>query len=79
MYKALKSDLGCPWCGCHDMVVMEDPHQEGVIITTCEWCGSTGPSVHKARPGLTLAGTALEAWDTRLTWEETLKRLKEGD
>ena len=79
-YKHFKTESGCPWCGCTDVVVEDHPTLDEYIHATCEWCGTSGPAIDGLDPrkGLTPEGTALEAWETRRTWDETLKRLKEN-
>lgn len=72
-------DVPCPWCGCRD-VVIEDCHvNEGFLKVSCLWCGIIGPSVGREEPGLTLKESALKSWETRRTWDETLKRLHGGN
>jgi hypothetical protein len=78
MVKHLTSDLGCPWCGNTSICVTEDPNDPELMTTSCTWCGSFGPAVHEALPGYSLAGTAMIAYDTRKTWEETHNELKKG-
>lgn len=75
-YKAFTVEAGCPWCGCHDVIVEDHPTEEGYIHAVCEWCGTHGPAIDRPVNGLTMYGTALYAWETRKTWEETLKGLK---
>lgn len=75
-YKQFTVDVGCPWCGSHDVVVEDHPTEEGYIHAVCTWCGTSAPAIDRPAPGLTLYGTALESWETRRTWEETQKRLE---
>lgn len=79
-YRAFVTESGCPWCGCHNVTVEDHPTLEGYIHATCDWCGTSGPAIDAERPklGMTEYGTALDAWETRRTWDETLKRLKEN-
>lgn len=74
MYKSFKSEEPCPWCGCHDVTIEDHPIGDGYVHAVCDWCGSTSPAIDRPKPGLTLAGTALRAWENRKSWEQRFER-----
>jgi predicted RNA-binding Zn-ribbon protein involved in translation (DUF1610 family) len=62
-YKAFKA-VDCPFCGNDTIIVMDSEECQGDVVAVCEYCGARGPETNQ-RKGLTLEGSAVEAWNYR--------------